>query len=142
MTMSISILFFFFFNDTATTEIYTLSLHDALPIWNEERQNLAGAALQHVVMRLFDHRQAADTRADIDADARGIRLGDLETGVFQRLNPGCDAEMDEAVHAARLFRRQIRGDVEIPYFACDLAGEQTGIEMRDAADGRLGGKDA
>src|SRR5687768_18300384 len=27
-----SISFFFFFNDTATTEIYTLSLHDALPI--------------------------------------------------------------------------------------------------------------
>src|SRR2546430_10096909 len=27
-----AILFFFFFNDTATTEIYTLSLHDALPI--------------------------------------------------------------------------------------------------------------
>src|SRR2546430_11491328 len=27
-----SSLFFFFFNDTATTEIYTLSLHDALPI--------------------------------------------------------------------------------------------------------------
>src|SRR3712207_9058988 len=26
------VLFFFFFNDTATTEIYTLSLHDALPI--------------------------------------------------------------------------------------------------------------
>src|SRR2546429_9490061 len=28
-------LFFFFFNDTATTEIYTLSLHDALPISTE-----------------------------------------------------------------------------------------------------------
>src|SRR5260370_38326954 len=28
-----SILSLFFFNDTATTEIYTLSLHDALPIW-------------------------------------------------------------------------------------------------------------
>src|SRR5258708_27639834 len=26
--------FFFFFNDTATTEIYTLSLHDALPIYS------------------------------------------------------------------------------------------------------------
>src|ERR1039457_7318699 len=25
--------YIFFFNDTATTEIYTLSLHDALPIW-------------------------------------------------------------------------------------------------------------
>src|SRR5947208_7828426 len=30
--MSLSPFFFFFFNDTATTEIYTLSLHDALPI--------------------------------------------------------------------------------------------------------------
>src|SRR2546426_7645883 len=29
---SLSSPFFFFFNDTATTEIYTLSLHDALPI--------------------------------------------------------------------------------------------------------------
>src|SRR6185312_9477184 len=29
--------FFFFFNDTATTEIYTLSLHDALPIHRGER---------------------------------------------------------------------------------------------------------
>src|SRR2546426_6033351 len=27
-------MFFFFFNDTATTEIYTLSLHDALPIFD------------------------------------------------------------------------------------------------------------
>src|SRR3989442_5161913 len=27
-----AVMFFFFFNDTATTEIYTLSLHDALPI--------------------------------------------------------------------------------------------------------------
>src|SRR5437764_10875700 len=27
---------FFFFNDPATTEIYTLSLHDALPIWSAE----------------------------------------------------------------------------------------------------------
>src|SRR5256885_16895713 len=29
--------FFFFFNDTATTEIYTLSLHDALPISKARR---------------------------------------------------------------------------------------------------------
>src|ERR1019366_10372697 len=29
------LLLFFFFNDTATTEIYTLSLHDALPIWRK-----------------------------------------------------------------------------------------------------------
>src|SRR5258708_31871191 len=33
-------IFFFFFNDTATTEIYTLSLHDALPISLTEVQRL------------------------------------------------------------------------------------------------------
>src|SRR5256885_3774431 len=41
--------FFFFFNDTATTEIYTLSLHDALPIWADLAA--AGVALQHPLER-------------------------------------------------------------------------------------------
>src|SRR5258707_3056077 len=44
--------FFFFFNDTATTEIYTLSLHDALPIsvisallvWFRKLYSSSGAA--------------------------------------------------------------------------------------------------
>src|SRR5574341_2336008 len=43
-------LFFFFFNDTATTEIYTLSLHDALPIFRrrwirrvDEHRNFLGS---------------------------------------------------------------------------------------------------
>src|SRR5258708_16335354 len=35
--------FFFFFNDTATTEIYTLSLHDALPILQSSRLSLHGS---------------------------------------------------------------------------------------------------
>src|SRR5258707_8732819 len=48
--------FFFFFNDTATTEIYTLSLHDALPIFHAsssrsdralQRDQPANAAAQH-----------------------------------------------------------------------------------------------
>src|SRR3712207_7728464 len=34
---------FFFFNDTATTEIYTLSLHDALPIFGHGRPQVAVA---------------------------------------------------------------------------------------------------
>src|SRR2546427_7432693 len=37
-----SYVYFFFFNDTATTEIYTLSLHDALPISGLERPFLHG----------------------------------------------------------------------------------------------------
>src|SRR6266571_1443309 len=47
----IFILFFFFFNDTATTDIYTLSLHDALPI---SRRTHPGAAPRQQHRR--DHR--------------------------------------------------------------------------------------
>src|SRR5258708_39141213 len=43
---------YFFFNDTATTEIYTLSLHDALPIYyraiDELRRRMAGESIEPV----------------------------------------------------------------------------------------------
>src|SRR2546425_13351513 len=42
---------FFFFNDTATTEIYTLSLHDALPIWGVT--SLVGLGITVVVLAEF-----------------------------------------------------------------------------------------
>src|SRR2546430_6501454 len=44
MQSTLSVFFFFFFNDTATTEIYTLSLHDALPILGSNTASLAMAA--------------------------------------------------------------------------------------------------
>src|SRR5436190_7623871 len=42
LTMERLSILFFFFNDTATTEIYTLSLHDALPIFHDGTVALAG----------------------------------------------------------------------------------------------------
>src|SRR5256885_17101099 len=45
-----AISFFFFFNDTATTEIYTLSLHDALPI---SRFNCIEMLLQLIERKIF-----------------------------------------------------------------------------------------
>src|SRR5438094_5894783 len=37
----------FFFNDTATTEIYTLSLHDALPIYHDQSDPHGGGSRRH-----------------------------------------------------------------------------------------------
>src|SRR3712207_7755997 len=54
---------FFFFNDTATTEIYTLSLHDALPI--------------------FLHLRGVGDEGQQDADAAA--LGDAQDGGELRL---------------------------------------------------------
>src|SRR2546430_17711608 len=42
---------FFFFNDTATTEIYTLSLHDALPIFERTKAGLSGKRFSLQVRR-------------------------------------------------------------------------------------------
>src|SRR3712207_9295596 len=47
--MMLSLFYIFFFNDTATTEIYTLSLHDALPIF-------AGELLEHELELVDDRR--------------------------------------------------------------------------------------
>src|SRR5258708_40319510 len=55
----------FFFNDTATTEIYTLSLHDALPICLLEHRRIAHAAVQH-----------ADAASGLDQGlAQALRVG-------------------------------------------------------------------
>src|SRR2546430_17401280 len=64
------VLSFFFFNDTATTEIYTLSLHDALPISRITKpvEELAEGAREVASGRW-------DTRIDIHG---GDEIGQLE----------------------------------------------------------------
>src|SRR2546426_12820582 len=62
-------IFFFFFNDTATTEIYTLSLHDALPISRRFDRRVEGQQVREVrevvaeeVRRLAEQRDRKSTR--------------------------------------------------------------------------------
>src|SRR5256885_12239060 len=52
--------FFFFFNDTATTEIYTLSLHDALPIFQR-------------FSALMQHRRFVIAKDGVAASAAALR---------------------------------------------------------------------
>src|SRR2546429_5150659 len=58
---------FFFFNDTATTEIYTLSLHDALPIYCsgvlqlDSRQTESGNARRNRGIGAICHRSEEHT---------------------------------------------------------------------------------
>src|SRR5258707_5158052 len=51
MRLTLFLLFFFFFNDTATTEIYTLSLHDALPIFSRTVGPVLGPFECYLTMR-------------------------------------------------------------------------------------------
>src|SRR4030043_2365002 len=63
----VSILFylFFFFNDTAPTEIYTLSLHDALPISLAFRQaDVVGHPPEHLLNRFRRLTVGVSTRSE------------------------------------------------------------------------------
>src|SRR6202022_869155 len=74
--------FFFFFNDTATTEIYTLSLHDALPIYHAEQRN--GCRVQK-----GDDRLAAGLRqAERDTQQHGDEEDRHDVTLDERLDKG------------------------------------------------------
>src|SRR2546422_5674098 len=67
LTSPLSCLYFFFFNDTATTEIYTLSLHDALPIYRRPK----GEAFRETASR---RRSAPPRDAVVGEDRKSTRL--------------------------------------------------------------------
>src|SRR3712207_7387857 len=92
-------LFFFFFNDTATTEIYTLSLHDALPIFDP------ASADQHEGRR---RRRGGPQPA-----RQAVRVGGGGAGLVRLL--GTDALRSEE-HTSELQSRQ--------YLVCRLLLEK------------------
>src|SRR3712207_7375515 len=71
---------FFFFNDTATTEIYTLSLHDALPIYRREIHDLVrDLAVLHLAVRRFQEAVLVGARV------QGERVDEADVRAFRRL---------------------------------------------------------
>src|SRR5215204_6895866 len=99
---------FFFFNDTATTEIYTLSLHDALPYstgsWPDAgHPGAAGARGRPVVPRRGLRRGGGDLRRGGLLDRDDRLPGDADRPVLPP--PG---RRDDCT-ARRQHRRQRRG---------------------------------
>src|SRR6266508_4912492 len=84
-----SLFLFFFFNDTATTEIYTLSLHDALPIhrlghhvlWRRHRpvRHRRPAVLEGHRRRTRVGRKGATSSAPSSDAVGGVRPGGVRT---------------------------------------------------------------
>src|SRR2546422_2217740 len=72
-------LLFFFFNDTATTEIYTLSLHDALPIF---RRRASGRARAKRRPRFASWRLCAESPRQELLSARAVHT--IAARVFHR----------------------------------------------------------
>src|SRR6266481_4225127 len=70
---------FFFFNDTATTEIYTLSLHDALPISIDPAQ-LEFKATEHVLTFVAEERRVGTLNCDTDFVDHVVQIFNSRTG--------------------------------------------------------------
>src|SRR2546425_8605357 len=68
---------FFFFNDTATTEIYTLSLHDALPIYPHTADDVATRVQRHAAA------EGDDAARDLPSPAARAARGSEEVRVEQ-----------------------------------------------------------
>src|SRR5437667_7663841 len=64
----------FFFNDTATTEIYTLSLHDALPISRCRKQQDRIGRGQTIAPRFLEDRSVAHQDLHAGVDRKSTRL--------------------------------------------------------------------
>src|SRR3712207_9307935 len=79
MSDTVAVLCFFFFNDTATTEIYTLSLHDALPIFvNLQPSTFNPARRAHG--RIHHPPVATGGRAAVHRQRRHLRADPQGTG--------------------------------------------------------------
>src|SRR3712207_7254681 len=76
MWMCSTVLFCFFFNDTATTEIYTLSLHDALPISASARRRTCASTStgSPACHRRRTGRCSAAARRSAERDRKSTRL--------------------------------------------------------------------
>src|SRR5256886_3118375 len=149
-----SIFFLFFFNDTATTEIYTLSLHDALPICAElARQALArdrrslGGVVAALPVRIMGDRLALDgaqrdregrrRRGPRDTHQPPRRAGELrgirkhhhapERGAHDSVEP-LDPERAHGLEArARdILDREIRKRQAIGLAGCRIDGSRSG----------------
>src|SRR3712207_8640668 len=102
-----------FFNDTATTEIYTLSLHDALPIWDDSpaRRRRCPVPAADVV-----GTPAGTVAGDDGADLRGARAG--------RARPARPRRSEE--HTSELQSRQ--------YLVCRLLLEKNNQTKRRSSN--------
>src|SRR5947199_2183439 len=89
--------YFFFFNDTATTEIYTLSLHDALPIFKDA---IADITLQQVLTRPdeFDVIATTNLNGDYLSDALAAQVGGIGIAPGGNINSITGHAIFEATH--------------------------------------------
>src|SRR6266536_3144319 len=97
----INSIFFFFFNDTATTEIYTLSLHDALPICAAARARARQPdpdEPRHRPRRSEEHTSELQSRVDLVCRLLLEKKNKQDDRLHKRIVPQADRLDQEFAH--------------------------------------------
>src|SRR3712207_8050912 len=98
----------FFFNDTATTEIYTLSLHDALPIWVQvERRDMPVQVVDG------DERQAARPRDRLRGGEPDEKRADEARAARDRKSTRLNSSHANISYAVLWFKKKNKYSIDI-----------------------------
>src|SRR3712207_8644237 len=102
-----------FFNDTATTEIYTLSLHDALPIFLSQPENMAlltygspNGTLLPTTTSLLDSPELVEKKPQLEGFAEAMKCGVSNVQVNE-VWPQMEAELNTQLGLA------MYGEIEV-----------------------------
>src|SRR2546427_4653767 len=129
--------FFFFFNDTATTEIYTLSLHDALPIYFDDQRGHARRKTFPEMRHVVQPHEPRPGEQRLERLAILFRPGQrkrAERPPVERILEGKDFKPLESCRGAALARVSPR-QFDRPFD--DLGA---GVRQKDAVQARLFGQ--
>src|SRR2546429_4325766 len=99
--------FFFFFNDTATTEIYTLSLHDALPILRKPGKLPEFASLHSAILDAYQRWSPPDPALGrrVAWYEQATLMGKIHVLAFDLTrHPEADARRQRQVEAVELLQ--------------------------------------
>src|SRR6201991_787671 len=114
---------FFFFNDTATTEIYTLSLHDALPISTPEREQLRKTVRSFTEREILPHVDEWERTGDLPRDVhrRAGEAGLLGAGLPEAVGGGGGDGADAVLICEEFHQAGGPGGVFASLFTCGIA---------------------
>src|SRR2546422_5984047 len=107
---------YFFFNDTATTEIYTLSLHDSLPILRSGARRVYGSPLCRPPSSSTKGRSIASTATTVDAmlvamDRPFVRSEEHTSELQSRLHIVCRLLLEKKKNVTHYVRYMVQRTV-------------------------------
>ncbi len=108
---------------------------------DEKRRDFTRTALEQRRVSLLDQGQTADTRADVDTNSGRVRQRRIQTRIPDRFDARCQSVVDERIHPADFFWRDVLRRIKTLDLAGNLTRHGGRIEAGDVGNSRAPGDD-